>query len=251
MSASKRKEKPESVAPASGFVRRIVPLAILVSGLIAAYSLGFQDYLSLTYLSQKRDILASSVAGQPVLSAVLFVVIYIAAVAFSLPAASVLTIFGGFLFGWLAGGIMVVFAATIGATILFLVARSSFGSTLRDKLGDKAAAFADGLKKDAFNYLLVLRLAPVFPFFVVNVAPALFNVKTRDYVLATILGIIPGTFAFAWLGEGVGSVLDAAKATGTEPSVKDLVTPEITFAFIALAIVAAIPLVVRKLRSQS
>ena len=97
-----------------------------------------------------------------------------------------------------------VFAATIGATILFLAARSSFGSVLRERLGNKAQAFAEGLKKDAFSYLLVLRLAPVFPFFVVNVAPALFDVKLRDYVLATFLGIIPGTFAFAWLGEGCG-----------------------------------------------
>lgn len=235
----------------SGLLRRILPLIVLVAGLVVAYVFGVQDYFSLSYLSEKRDALSAAVAAQPMVSAAMFFLIYVAAVAFSLPAASVLTIFGGFLFGWLAGGTMVVVAATIGATILFMAARSSFGSSLRNKMGDRAAAFAEGLKKDAFNYLLVLRLAPIFPFFVVNVAPALFDVKTRDYVLATFLGIIPGTFAYAWLGEGVGSVLDAAKAAGTEPSVKDLVTPEITFAFIALAIVAAIPLIVRKMRKAS
>jgi uncharacterized membrane protein YdjX (TVP38/TMEM64 family) len=228
--------------------RKYAPLGLLLAGLIAAYLFGLHNYLSLTYLSQQRDMLAGMVAAHPFVSPALFFAAYVAAVAFSLPAASILTIFGGFLFGWLAGGLLVVFAATIGATILFLAARSSFGQALRSKLGDKAAAFADGLRDDAFNYLLVLRLAPIFPFFVVNVAPALFNVKTRDYVLATFLGIIPGTFAYAWLGEGVGSILDAAKASGIEPSVKDLVTPEITFAFLALAIVAAMPLVVRKLR---
>ena len=145
---------------------------------------------------------------------------------------------------------MVVIAATLGATILFLAARSGFGGLLKDKLGTKAEAFADGFRKDAFGYLLVLRLAPVFPFFLVNIAPAFFNVKTRDYVLATALGILPGTFAFAWLGEGVGSVLDAAKASGSAPSVSQLVTPQITIAFAALAVVAAIPLVIKRLKGK-
>jgi uncharacterized membrane protein YdjX (TVP38/TMEM64 family) len=96
----------------------------------------------------------------------------------------------------------------------------------------------------------VLRLAPVFPFFLVNIAPAFFNVKTRDYVLATALGILPGTFAYAWLGEGVGSVLDAARTSGSTPSVSQLVTPQITIAFAALAVVAAIPLVIKRLKGN-
>lgn len=229
---------------------RFLPIVILVAGLAVAYVSGLQNYLSLAYLQQQRGTLTELVGQKPVISAFLFFLAYVAAVAFSLPAASVLTIFGGFLFGWLLGGTIVVFAATIGATILFLAARTSFGSELREKLGDKAAAFAEGLNKDAFNYLLILRLAPVFPFFVVNVAPALFNVKTRDYVLATFIGIIPGTFAYSWLGEGVGSILDAAQTSGQTPSVKSLVTPEITIAFAALAIVAAIPLIIRKWRSN-
>src|SRR4029077_18693723 len=106
--------------------------------------------------------------------------------------------------------------------------------------------FAKGFEEDAFAFLLVLRLAPFIPFFVVNVAPAFFHVRLRTFVPATAIGIVPGDFAYAWLGQGVGSVLDAAKAAGRNATAKDLVTPEITFAFAALALVALVAAVVRK-----
>ena len=239
-------EKAESAAGPSW--RKFVPLAVLLAGLAAAYVFGLAEFLTLDYLGQQQKFLKGFVAANNVLASILFVILYIAVVALSLPAASVLTIFGGFLFGWLQGGLMIVFAATCGATILFLAARSSLGGFLRARLGTRTAAFAEGFQKDAFGYLLVLRLAPVFPFFLVNIAPAFFNVKTRDYVLATALGIMPGTFAYAWLGEGVGSVIEAARASGQTPSVSQLVTPQITIAFAALAIVAAIPLVLKRFR---
>ena len=96
----------------------------------------------------------------------------------------------------------------------------------------------------------MLRLAPIFPFFVINIAPAFFNVRLRDYVAATFIGILPGTFAYAYLGEGVDSVLTAAREAGREVRLSDLVTTEITLAFVALALVAAIPTVVRSLRGK-
>lgn len=224
---------------------RFLPLVVLLGGLGLGYAFGLHHYLSLTYLGEQRGALQAYVAEHKLFSSLVFMVIYTAAVAFSFPAASVLTIFGGFLFGWLQAGIMVAFAATLGATILFLAAKSSIGGFLRAKLKGSAASFADGFAKDALSYLFVLRLAPVFPFFLVNIAPALFNVRVKDYVIATFFGILPGTFAFCYLGEGVGSVLDAAAASGTTPSVKSLVTPEITIAFASLACVAAIPSLVR------
>ncbi|MGL4489386.1 MAG: TVP38/TMEM64 family protein [Rhizobiaceae bacterium] len=236
--------------PASGgaFLQKFLPIVVILAGLGLSYALGLQNYFSLTYLGEQREFLQNLVAQNYVLALASFFVIYTLATAFSFPAASILTIFGGFLFGWLASGLLVLFAATLGATILFTAAKSSFGGFLREKLAGTAASFADGFAKDAFSYLLVLRIAPIFPFFVTNIAPALFNVKTRDYVAATFLGIIPGVFAYSWLGEGVGSVLDAAKASGTMPSVKDLVTPEITTAFAAMAIVAALPLIIKRFR---
>ena len=229
---------------------RLLPFGIILAGLALSYAFGLQDYLSLSYLGESRTALKAYVAANFLSSAALFMVIYIVAVAFSLPAATILTVFGGFLFGWLAGGLMVVIAATIGGCILFLAARSALGGFLRDKVGGRAAALAEGFKKDAFSYLLVLRLAPIFPFFFVNIAPALFDVTLRTFAAATFLGIIPGTFAYAFLGQGLDSVLDAAQKSGTQASISDLVTPQITLAFAGLACVAAIPIIIKKLRSK-
>lgn len=229
-------------------VRRFLPLAVIAAGLAIGYAFGLQDYLSLSMLAEKRDELRAFVDAHFIRALATYFVLYILAVALSFPAASILTIFGGFMFGWLAGGTTTVFAATIGATTIFLAARSAFGDVLRRKAGPALARLADGFARDGFSYLLVLRLAPVFPFFIINIAPAFFGVKPRDFVAATFLGIMPGTFAFSWLGQGVDSVLVAAAEAGREVSIGDIVTPEITAAFALLALVAAIPPVLRKIR---
>lgn len=236
-------------AKASGYWRYL-PLLIIAAGLAFGYAMGWQRFFTLTFLSESSDALKALVASRPVVAPLVFFLAYVLAVAFSFPAASVLTIFAGFLFGWLFGGILVAIAATLGATLLFLAARSAFGDVLRRRVSGRAAKMAEGFEDNAFGYLLVLRLAPIFPFFVVNIAPALFNVTVRVYVAATLLGILPGTFAYAWLGQGVDSVLEAARAAGQEPSVADLVTPEITLAFVLLALVAAVPTVVKTVRGR-
>lgn len=225
------------------------PLAVIVAVLAAGYALGLHDYLRLSMLAESREQLKAYVDAHPLLAPALFMLLYAAAVAVSFPAASVLTIFAGFLFGWLLGGALVVVAATAGATVLFLAARSAFRDTVRRRLGGVAGKLARGFEEGAFGYLLVLRLAPIFPFWVVNLAPALFNVRVKTYVAATALGITPGTFAYAYLGRGLESVLVAAARSGKDLTAADLVTPQITLAFAALALVALIPLVIRKLRA--
>lgn len=239
--------------PASGkpnAARRFGPIAVIAAGLGFGYLMGWHQYFSLEFLAAQREALTAYVTAHYALSLAGFVALYALAVAFSFPAASVLTIFGGFLFGWWVAGIAVAFGATAGASVLFLAARSVFGDFLRERVGGLAARLADGFREDAFSYLLVLRLAPFFPFFVINIAPALFGVKLRTYVAATFLGILPGCFAYAWLGQGIGSVLEAAEREGGSVSLKDLVTPEITIAFIALAVVAIIPTIIRKWRGR-
>lgn len=227
--------------------RRFAPMAIIVAGLSIGYALGWQRYLSLDYLAESREMLHVFVEANYAASLAGFTVIYALAVAFSFPAASILTIFGGLLFGWLVAGTAVAFAATVGASALFLAARSAFGDFLKRRVGGLGARLADGFERDAFGYLLVLRLVPFFPFWVVNIAPALFGVRLKTYVAATFLGILPGCFAYAWLGQGVESVLVAAANAGESVSVRDLVTPEITIAFAALAAVAFIPVAGRAL----
>ena len=248
MAEGPAKHKPQAAqpAPAGRKAWRFAPLAVILAGLALAYAMGWQDYFSLEFLGESRLALKRLVAANPVLAPAAFVILYAVAVAFSFPAASILTIFSGFLFGWLAGGVYAVIAATFGATALFLAARSAFGGFLRDKVGGFAARLADGFERDAFGYLLVLRLAPFIPFLVVNIAPALFDVRLRTFFLATLIGIIPGAFAYAWLGQGVDSVLIAARSAGRDVGVSDLVTPEITAAFVVLALVAALSLIVRR-----
>lgn len=229
---------------------RYAPVVLVIAGLVLGYAFGLQNYLSLTFLAEQREALRAYVDANFLWSALLFLVVYILAVAFSFPAASVLTIFGGFLFGWLIGGALVAVGATIGASILFLATRSAFGSLLRHRVDGVVKKMADGFRENAFGYLFVIRLAPVFPFFVVNIAAALFDISLGRFFTATLFGILPGTFAYAYLGQGVDSVLVAAQASGREAQISDLVTPEITLAFFALAFVALIPTVVKQIRKR-
>jgi uncharacterized membrane protein YdjX (TVP38/TMEM64 family) len=244
-------EKDGAVQPPARSLLRFLPAAVVIAGLAAGYAMGWHRYLSLEFLAASGGDLKSWVAANPVLAPLAFFLVYVLAVAFSFPAATVLTVFAGFLFGWLFAGVLVAFAATAGATLLFLAARSAFGSLLRKRVGGRVVGLARGFGEDAFGYLLVLRLAPVFPFFVVNIAPALFEVRLRTYVAATFIGILPATFAYTWLGQGVESVLAAAAARGREATLGDLVTPEITVAFLLLALVAAVPMVIRQLRRRA
>lgn len=245
-------DEQRSPHPAGGAksIWRYAPVVLVIAGLVLGYALGLQNYLSLTFLAEQREALRAYVNANFLWSALLFLVVYILAVAFSFPAASVLTIFGGFLFGWLIGGALVAVGATIGASILFLATRSAFGGFLRHRVDGVVKKMADGFRENAFGYLFVIRLAPVFPFFVVNIAAALFDISLGRFFTATLFGILPGTFAYAYLGQGVDSVLVAAQASGREAQISDLVTPEITLAFFALAFVALIPTVVKQIRKR-
>jgi uncharacterized membrane protein YdjX (TVP38/TMEM64 family) len=240
----------ETVVPKNS-VRRFAPVAFILGALALGYGMGWQRFFTLDYLAASQTTLKALVADYPVLSRVGFFVAYAAAVAVSFPAASILTIFAGFLFGWLVGGLIVAFAATLGACGLFLAAQTAFGDSLRNRVGGAAKAMSEGFEKDAFNYLLFLRLAPIFPFFVINIVPALFKVPLKTYATATVLGILPGTFAYAFLGQGLGSSLDAATKAGTSLNVKDLVTPQLLTAFIVLALAALLPIIVKRLRKSS
>ena len=231
---------------------RFVPVALIASAFVLAYAAGLQDRLSLAGLGESRDSLRATVAHNYWLAALVFVATYVVVTACSFPIASVCTIFAGFLFGAVPGALLSMVGATAGATILFLAARRAFGDFLRRKVRADALAarLAEGFRQDAFTYLLVLRLAPFVPFFIVNIAPALFNVRTRTFVAATLIGILPGAFAYAWLGHGADSVFEAARAAGRTPAVADLVTPEITIAFLILALVAVVAAVVKKVYAR-
>ena len=244
--------------------RRLAGPLGLVALLGLGYVLGLHHYLTLTSIAENRAALATYTADHLALSLLAFIAIYTVAVAVSFPGASILTILAGLLFGWLVGGLAAIFAATIGATIVFQIAKSSFGDVLAKKAGPFLTKISAGFADDAFNYMLFLRLVPAFPFWLVNIAPALANVKLRTFIITTFIGIIPGTFAFAFVGAGLDSIITkqqveraqciAQKAVAECPyelSVSSLITPQLLLAFAALGVVALIPVALKKWKARN
>ncbi|WP_431302408.1 TVP38/TMEM64 family protein [Sediminicoccus sp. BL-A-41-H5] len=209
----------------------------LLLGLRAA---GLGELLSLEALARHREALSALVAQHAVLAAGGYVLTYAAAVALSVPGAVILTLAGGFLFGAWLGTLLTVLGATIGATLVFLFARTIFGENALDRFGAPAQRLAEGIRRNAASYLLVLRLVPLFPFFLVNLVPAFVGVRLPIYVLTTFFGIMPGTFVFSLTGAGLGSILDA----GGTLDLGSVLTPQVLGALLGLAALslAAIPL---------
>jgi uncharacterized membrane protein YdjX (TVP38/TMEM64 family) len=239
---------PETPAKpaARGPLRRFGPLLALAAIVAGAFALGLDDYVSFETLRENSERLQSFVADSFVLAALAYMAIYAVVVAASLPGGAVLTMTGGFLFGVGFGTAFAVVGATIGATGVFLIARTALGDALREKAGGAIARMAEGFRRDAFNYLLFLRLVPAFPFFVVNLAPAFLGVKLSTYVAATLIGIVPGAFVFASVGAGFESVI----AQGGELSARGVLTPQVITALVGLAVLALIPVMVRRLRER-
>jgi uncharacterized membrane protein YdjX (TVP38/TMEM64 family) len=244
--------------------RRFLAPVVVVGLLALGYALGLHRYFTFEAIAENREVLAAWTREHFVLALLAYIVIYFVAVAVSFPGASILTILAGLLFGWFVGGLAAIVGATLGAVAIFQIARTSFGDVLAKRAGPFMAKLSDGFAKDSFNYLLFLRLVPLFPFWVINIAPALANVKLRTFAITTFIGIIPGTFAFAFVGAGLDSVITAqqtarAACLATKPaadcpfelSASSLVTPEILIAFAALGVVALIPVVLKKWKARS
>ena len=227
-------------------IRRLWPVAALLVAVALLVAFGPDNATVLETLRSHRDALLALVAEYAVTAALAYAVIYAAAIALSIPGGAMMTIVGGFLFGPLRTTLYVVVAATVGASGLFLIARSAVGDRLRARAGPWLAKMEAGFQDNALSYLLVLRLVPLFPFFVVNLAPAFLGVRFRTYVVATFFGIMPGTFVFALAGGGLGSVLDG----GAEFSVASVLTPEVVGALVGLALLALVPVVYKAIKAR-
>src|SRR5262245_59760131 len=237
--------QPPSVAKPFSW-RRLLPVLVFVAGLVAFFALGLDRYLSIDVLRQPGSVLRAWVETSGLLAALVFMVVYIVTVAFSLPAATVLTIASGFLFGAVWGTVLVIISATLGATILFSIARTILSDVLRARAGAWLQRLEAGFREHALSYLLVLRLVPIFPFFIINLVPAFLGVPLPSFILGTFLGIIPGTFVYATAGAGLGSVLDA----GGTFTLRGVLTPQIVTALVGLAVLAMIPVVYKNLTPQ-
>lgn len=230
---------PKHPAPA----RRLLPLALLALGSLLLLALGGGRYLSFAALAAHREWLAALVVRAGAAAALGFIAVYAGLVALSFPAAELLTIAGGLLFGRWLGTAYAIIGATIGASLVFLAARAGLAG-LAVRAGPLAARFADGFRRNALNYLLVLRLIPLVPFWLVNLVAGAAGLALPVFIVGTFVGIIPAAFIFASLGAGLDTVL----AEGREPSFSLLLHPGLLLPILGLAALALLPLLYRHWR---
>ena len=176
-----------------------------------------------------------------------YLFIYILVVTFSLPVASLVTLVGGFLFGSFFGTVWVVIGATIGATIFFLFARSASGLFQGYALHSSLSRMRKGFERNAFMYLLLFRLVPIFPFFVVNISSVLLGVRLRTYVSATLIGIVPMSFAYTSFGAGASVML----MRDSVPSLSEILEPTILLSLVGIIILVVLMIIYHAIRVRA
>ncbi len=240
--------EPSQASKTKGHLfRRFVPVLVLAAGLVMFFVLGLDHYVSFEALQENREWLRAQVEANEAMAAMALIAVYALVIAFSLPAGALLTIAAGFLFGTVVAASCVVVGATVGAAAVFLAARTAFADILRAKAGAGMRRMEAGFRENAWNYLLVLRLIPIFPFWLVNLVPAFLGVSLRTYVTATFIGIIPGTAVYASLGNGLGAIF----AAGETPDLRIIFDPEVLLPILALAVLAVVPVVYKKVKARN
>ena len=216
----------------------ILVLILLAIGGFVFFDLG--SYLELESLKQNREALLGYYENHSFLTILLFSLAYIVSVFLSLPIATLLTLLGGFLFGSILGTLIVVVSATIGAALIFLAARYLFADWFYSKVPEKYKKLDKEFEENGFNHLLFFRLLPIFPFFALNIIPAFTKMSTRDYTLATLIGIIPGSFVYVYAGRELGML----------ESISDIASPSVLLAFALLGVLSLIPMVYKKIKAR-
>lgn len=228
----------ETVPPAPRFsIKKLLPVIVLAAGFIAVYASGLHQYLSFEALREHRETVVAMTQDWGVIGFFGYVLLYMLLVAFSLPGGLFMTILGGFLYGPFIGALGAVSGAVTGAIIIFLAAKNAFRDYFQARAGAAIRRMEAGFHKNELSYMFVLRLVPLFPFFLVNLAPAFFGVSLRNYMIATVFGIIPGTFVYALLGNGLGAIFDRNET----PNLSLVFDPEILIPILGLALLALIP----------
>lgn len=220
-------------------IKRFLPLGIILILMAAVYLLNLKRFISLEILQDLNSI-------HPITTPLLFILIYIASIALSLPIGSILSIFAGLLFGMPYAPIYVIIGATIGASVIFWAARTAFAPSLKKKAGPSLKKLRKGFAKNETSYMLFLRLAPIFPFWLINIAPALLNVRFFTYVWTTAVGIIPGTYIYTQAGALLSDTL-----TSSEPlSLTSILNLKMRLILIAMGLLALLPIVIKKIRDR-
>lgn len=218
--------------------RRVAIAGIFAAAVALFFALGGARWLRLETLLAHRAELIDLVQRNYLPMLLAACAVYAAAVAVSVPGATVLSLAAGLLFGRWVGTAVVVVGATAGATIVFLAARYLFADAARRRLGERGERLTRAFEADAVSYLLFLRLTPLVPFWLANLIPAFTPVSTRTYVLTTAVGIVPGSFVFANLGESLGRIDTPGQ----------LVSTEVLVALALLGVLSLVPIAIRRLR---
>jgi uncharacterized membrane protein YdjX (TVP38/TMEM64 family) len=227
--------------PRSHSWRRLIPLVLLFAAAGAFLLAGGRHYLTFASLSQNRELLTDLVARGGALTVVAFILLYAGLTALSVPGAMLMTLASGFLFGPWLGALYALVGATAGASAVFLAARAGLAG-LADRVGPRVQRLKAGFREDALSYLLVLRLVPVFPFWLVNLVAGASGMKLLVYVTATFLGMIPGALVYAGIGSGVGDLI----AAGRHPDPYTIFRPDILLPLIGLAALALLPVIYKR-----
>jgi len=238
---AENKTEPKKFSP-----WRLLPLAALILGAALFFAFGLHNYLTFEALREHRELLVGWVEANALLAALGYIAAYALAVVFVPPSGTVVSLAGGFVFGVVGGTISVVIGATIGATALFLATKYSIGDAARKLEGPKLRKMEAGFQENELSYMLFLRLVPLFPFWLVNIAPAFLGVSLRNYVIGTFFGIIPGAAVYVTVGAGLGGIFDA----GEELSLSGVLTPEIIAGLLGLAVLSLLPIAYKKYKSK-
>lgn len=240
---------------------RVAPLALIAAVTVTIMAMGWHRELSLETLVQHRATIDAFVATHWVTALAAYIGIYFVSVALSLPGATILTVAGGAVFGTVSAALAAMIGATAGATVLFFVAKTALGEWLARRGGSLAERLAGDFREDAFNYILFLRLVPLFPFWIINLVPALCGASVTHFVAATAIGIVPATFAFALLGAGLDSAV-AAQNTAYEAclaaghtdcrfdfNLEAAITPHLIAAVVVLGVIALLPIAIKRFKT--
>lgn len=228
------------------FFKKWLPLLIILCGMLIIYFFHLYRYFDINKLQLHHHALKLWVEAHPFSAPILFIGVYILSTAFSVPGGAILSIIGGFLFPQPLCTIYVVVGATIGATLLFLAAKTALGDLLKQKASPFLKRLESGFKKNQVSYLLFLRFVPLFPFWLVNLAPAFFSVPLKTYLWTTAVGIIPGAFVYTQAGRGLEAILDQPEPL----SIQGLFNPQVRWALILLGVFSLVPILIKRLRRK-
>jgi len=232
-------------------LKSFAPFIIILAGLGFALSQGWHELLTLESIRENIGKVDEQIEANFLLVFVAFMLVYAACTAFMVPA-SFLTIAGGAIFGLtfgipLFGALATVVGATLGASALFLAAKTSIGETLRGIAGPFMAKMEKEYNEAPILYLIILRLVPAVPFAVANIAPSLLGAKYRNYLPTTFFGIMPGTLAYSWIGASAAEVIrDTSVSLDNAGAFIGDLTSKVLPAFIALFVVSLIPIIYKR-----